>query len=187
MCKNIFLIAVSFFISASAFSQDTTKPREKEAHYFYVSLSTSVFTNAIGSFNQKLFSAVEFGRTYGIFDIGLVVGRLNMVKAGSGADSVWFTELLPTINVFSKGRFSEAFSLGVGRVYNRKENFMTEITNSINFAPTSRIVITVFQGNYFFDGRLSTSHAQFMGLSFTYNFIKKGTGDEVKRRQSLLN
>jgi hypothetical protein len=102
-------------------------------------------------------------------------------------DRVYFTEAVPTINVFSKGRFSEALTLGAGRVFGAKQNFLTEITNSINFAPNNKMVLTVYQGNYFFDGKLSTSKAQFMGLSITFNFIKKDSKTDQLRRKSLFN
>ncbi len=163
------------------------QPREKEAHYNYISVGTSVFTNTAGTVNQKLFMTAEVGRTFGIFDIGIATGRLNLVPAKNGADSNWFAEILPTINVFSKGRFSEALTLGAGHIFHRKENFLTEVTNSINFAANNIIVITVFQGNYFFDGKFSTSKAQFMGLSITFNLIKKNTKTDTLRKKSLLN
>lgn len=162
-----------------AFSQE----REKEPHYNYLSIATSVYTNTPGSFNEKLFLTAEAGRTFGIFDIGIMVARRNLIHS----DTSWFVEVLPTINVFSKGRFSEALTLGAGYVINAKENFLTEITNSINFAPSNKLVISVYQGNYFFDGKLSTSKAQFMGLSITFNFIKSHTITDVKKRKSLLN
>lgn len=177
---NSLSLVLCFIISLNAFSQEE---RDKEPHYNYLTLSTSVFTNAIGTFNQKAFCSIEAGRTFGIFDMGLLFGRLNLAKS----DSSWFAEILSTINVFSKGRFSEALTLGAGRIFNRKENFLTEITNSINFAPNNRMIITVYLGNYFFDGKLSTSKAQFMGLSLTSNFIKKGSQTDGKRRKSLLN
>ena len=79
----------------------------------------SVYTNIPGTFNQKIFLTTEFGRTYGIFDIGLMVGRLRLVHS----DTSWFTELLPTINVFSKGRFSEALTLGGGYVLVQRKIF----------------------------------------------------------------
>ena len=182
--KKIFYLSSTLFfciiISKNAFSQERG---EKEPHYNYLTVSTSVFTNAIGTFNQKAFFSAEAGRTFGIFDIGLSLGKLNLTKS----DSSSFAEVLPTINVFSKGRFSEALTLGAGHIFNRKENFLTEITNSINYAPTNRLVFTVYQGNYFFDGKLSTSRAQFMGLSVTFNFIKKGSDTDSLRRKSLFN
>ncbi len=181
MLKQKIIYFLFFLITyANAYSQ----PREKEAHYNYISFGTCVYTNAIGTFNQKMFVTTEVGRTYGIFDIGLMVGRLNLTKA---SDSIYFSEVLPTINVFSKGRFSEALTLGAGYIFGAKQNFLTEITNSINFAANNRLIIAVYQGNYFFDGKLSTSRAQFMGLSFTYNFIKRNSKTEGLRRKSLLN
>ena len=179
LCVSFLFVTRCFF----AFCQS----REKEAHYNYISLGTSVFTSTPGTFNQKVFMTAEVGRTFGIFDIGLATGRLNLVNAKNGVDSNWFVEILPTINVFSKGRFSEALTLGAGYIFNRKENFLTEITNSINFAPNNNIIITVYQGNYFFDGKVSTSKAQFMGLSITFNLIKKNTKTDLLRKKSLLN
>ncbi len=175
--------SIYFLFLLIAYCKAYTQEREKEPHYYYASFGTCVYTNAIGNFNQKMFVTAEVGRTYGIFDIGLMVGRLNLTKS----DSIYFTEILPTINVFSKGRFSEALTLGAGRVFGANQNFLTELTNSINFAPNNRLVVTVFQGNYFFDGKLSTSKAQFMGLSITFNFIKRGSQTEEKRKKSLLN
>jgi len=177
--RKTFVSVLFSIITIAAFSQE----REKEPHYTYLSLGASVYTNTPGSFNQKAFMTAEAGRTFGIFDIGLLVGKRNFIKS----DTSWFTEVLPTINVFSKGRFSEALTLGAGYMINAKENFLTEITNSINFAPSNNWVISVFQGNYFFDGRLSTSKAQFMGLSTTFNFIKSNSTTDIKRRKSLLN
>lgn len=177
--KKAFLLIVFQTILFAGYCQE----KEKEPHYNYLSFGTCVFTNAIGTFKEKVFLTTEFGRTFGIFDIGLMLGRLNLSKG----DSLFFTEIVPTINVFSKGRFSEALTLGIGHVYGAKQNLLTEITNSINYAPTNRIVLTVFQGNYFFDGKLSTSKAQFMGLSMTYNFIKKNSETSGLRKRSLLN
>ena len=181
--NKLIIYSLIFMNVPRAYSQE----REKEPHYNYLSLGVSVFTNTAGTINQKLFSEAEIGRTFGIFDIGVAIGRLNFVNAKTGLDSNWFVEIVPTINVFSKGRFSEAFTLGAGGIFNRKENFITEITNSINFAPNNRTVITLYLGNYFFDGKLSTSRAQFMGLSSTFNFIKKNSKTDALRKKALLN
>ena len=164
------------------FSNSYSQKREKEAHYYYLSLGTCVYTNAPGTFNQKTFVTTEFGGSFGIFDIGIMVGRLNLKHS----DTSWFTEVLPTINVFSKGQIFRSVDIGSGYVFGAKQNFLTEITNSINFAPNNKLVITVFQGNYFFDGKLSTSKAQFMGLSITFNFIKENSKTEQLRKKSLL-
>lgn len=177
------LLVFLLLCSISSFCQE----RKTEAHYFYTTATLSVYTNTAGSFNQKVFPSVEFGKTFGIFDIGLTIGRLNLVKSGSGIDSLWYSEIRPTINVFSKGRFSESLTLGAGIVYNAKQNFLTEITNRINFSPNDVLTFAVCQGNYFYDGRLSTARAQSMSVAVTYNFIKKDTRTDQKKRKSLLN
>nr|MBA2249911.1 hypothetical protein [Chitinophagaceae bacterium] len=128
MRKCFFTTLFSMVFLITVYSQE----REKEAHYYYLSLGTSVYTNTPGTFGDKTFITAEFGRTFGIFDIGILMGKLNLSKHVKGTDSTFFTELLPTINVFSKGRFSEALTLGAGYIFNASENFLTEITNSIN-------------------------------------------------------
>ena len=77
--------------------------------------------------------------------------------------------------------------MGAGYIFNRKENFLPEITNCINFAPNDKLSISECQGNYFFDGRLSTSKAQFLALAVTFNFIKKNSNTDVGKKKSLLN
>ena len=65
--KNLIALFTTLIFACHAFSQVES---EKEPHYNYLTLSTSVFTNAIGKFDQKTFFTVEGGRTFGIFDIG---------------------------------------------------------------------------------------------------------------------
>ena len=71
---------------------------------------------------------------FGIFDIGVAFGHLNLQKI----DTSWFIEIRPTINIFSKGRFSEVLCLGAGYKPNSEQKFLTEICNSINFNITNK-------------------------------------------------
>ena len=173
-----YLLACFFSIPFIGFSQK----HEKEPEYNYISVGVNYSTNTFGSFAEKAFSTVEVGRSFGIFDLGLMGGRLTL----SQIDSSWFTELLPTINVFSKGRFSEALTLGAGFIFHAKNNFLTEITNSINFSPSNQVSIAISEGNYFLDGRRSTAKSQYIGLSVTYNFISPGSKTNVLKKKSLL-
>src|ERR1700733_11636336 len=81
---------------------DTSK-ENKEPRYFYISFNTDVTVNTKGNLAKRFSPAIEFGRTYGIFDIGLATGKTNSFS--SGADTSRYIEFRPTINVFSKGRF----------------------------------------------------------------------------------
>ncbi len=164
--------------------QDTTG-KDEEPRYFYLALNTNVFVNTTGGFNKRLSPSFEFGKTYGIFDLGLASGRLNTFK--SGADSTMFIELRPTINIFSMGRFSEALCLGAGYVIKAKQGLMTEICNSLNFNITEIWSISILQGYYFLDGTNDNRNSQYMGLNVTYNFLRKHSINDRRKRASLLN
>ena len=48
--KRKIIFALFFLV---AFSNSYSQKREKEAHYYYLSLGTCVYTNAPGTFNQR--------------------------------------------------------------------------------------------------------------------------------------
>jgi hypothetical protein len=137
---------------------DTSK-ENKEPRYFYVTTGANVFVNTKGGAAKRFSPSVEFGKTFGIFDIGVSTGRLNSVSKGS--DTSRFLEFRPTINVFSKGRFAESLCLGGGYVFKAKQGLMTEICNSINFNITEKLEVAVQQGYYFFDGTNSSRSTQY--------------------------
>ncbi|MDB5135472.1 MAG: hypothetical protein JWP37_2075 [Mucilaginibacter sp.] len=164
--------------------KDTSK-ENKEPRNFYISANTNVFVNSRGGAAKRFSPSVEFGRTYGIFDIGLATGRLNSLN--SGGDTTRFLEFRPTINIFSKGRFAEALCLGGGYVLKAKQGMMTEICNSINFNISETVAVAVLQGYYFFDGTNSSRSTQYMGFSFTYNFLKKHSVNMQRKKKSIIN
>ena len=98
--------------------------------------------NTIGKLNKRISPSVEFGCTFGIFDLGIATGRINLLKN----DSSWFLELRPTINIFSKGRFSEALCIGGGYKFNSSEKFMAELCNSVNFNISDFCVFHFYRG-----------------------------------------
>jgi len=163
---------------------DTSK-ENKEPRYFYLSVNTDVLVNTKGGVAKRFSPAFEFGRTYGIFDIGLATGRVNSL--GSGRDSTAYIEFRPTINIFSKGRFAEGLCLGGGYVFGAKQGLMTEICNSINFNITERVAVAVTQGYYFFDGVNSSRATQYMGFAFTYNFLKDHSVNKQRKRAAIVS
>jgi len=164
--------------------KDTSK-ENKEPRYYYLSFNSNVFVNTRGGAAKRFSPSAEFGRTYGIFDIGLSAGRLTSLK--SGRDTTLYLEFRPTINVFSKGRFAEALCLGAGYVVNAKQGLMTEVCNSINFNISEMWAIAVLQGYYYFDGVNSSRGAQFMGLNLTYNFLRKHSVNLQRKKKALVS
>ncbi len=163
---------------------DTSK-ENKEPRYFYVSMIANAFVNARGGFARRFSPAVEVGRTYGIFDIGIATGFMNVLKGGS--DTAHYLELRPTINVFSKGRFAESLCLGAGGVFGAKQALMTEICNGINFNISANSAIALLQGYIFLDGTNSSRSTQYFGLSFTYNFLKPHSVNKQRKKAAIVS
>ena len=163
---------------------DTSK-ENKEPRYFYLSVNTDVFVNTKGGFAKRFSPAFEFGRTYGIFDIGLATGRFNSLSSGS--DTSRYIEFRPTINIFSSGRFAEGLCLGGGYVFKAQQGLMTEICNSINFNISTTVALAVTQGYYFFDGTNSSRSTQYMGFSITYNFLKAHSTNNRRKKAAIVS
>lgn len=164
--------------------KDTSK-ENKEPRYYYISAITDVFVNTRGGFSKRFAPAVEFGKTFGIFDLGLAAGKLNTITSGS--DTTQYLEFRPTINIFSKGRFAEGLCLGGGIVFGAKQGLMTEICNSINFNITEKAALAVVQGYFYFDGTNSSRGTQYMGFTFTYNFLRKHTVNMQRKKAAIIS
>ncbi|WP_428327986.1 hypothetical protein [Mucilaginibacter sp.] len=171
-------------ISKDTVIQSDTSKENKEPRYYYLSLNTDFFVNTKGGVAKRFSPALEFGRTYGIFDIGLATGRFSSLAAGS--DSSHYIEFRPTINIFSSGRFAEGLCLGGGYVFGAKQGLVSEICNSINFNISTTVALAVTQGYYFFDGTNSSRSTQFMGFSLTYNFLKKHSVNDQRKKKAIL-
>jgi len=165
-------------------TESDTSKENKEPRYFYLSLNTNFFVNTKGGVAKRFSPALEFGRTYGIFDIGLAAGGFSPASVGS--DTSHYIEFRPTINVFSSGRFSEGLCFGGGYVFGAKQGLVTEIGNSINFNITTTVAIAVTQGFYFFDGTNSSRNTQYMGFSLTYNFLRKHSVNNQRKKKALV-
>lgn len=181
--NKIFYLLISFLILNAAVYAQADSTKEKEPRYFYLAANVNVSTNTIGTISKRAQPSFEYGRTYGIFDIGVAVGHLNFLNS----DSSWFIEFRPTINIFSKGRFSEGLCLGFGYKIKSEQKLMTEICNSINFNITNKWSISILQGYYYFDGVQSNSTSQFFGLNLTHNFLNKNSVNFQRKTRSLLN
>lgn len=164
----------------TAIESDTSK-ENKEPRYYYISALTTIYVNTHGGFAKRFAPAVEFGRTYGIFDIGLATGRLNSL----GPDTARYIEFRPTINIFSAGRFAEGLCLGAGYIFQAKQQLMTEICNSINFNISTRFAVAVTQGYAFFDGTNNSRTGQYMGFSFTYNFLRSHSVNHQRKKAAI--
>jgi hypothetical protein len=162
---------------------DTSK-ENKEPRYYYYSVLADVMVNTRGGLAKRFSPGFEFGRTYGIFDIGVGFGRIGSLS--SGTDTSHYIEFRPTINIFSAGRFAEGLLLGGGYIFGAKQALMTEICNSINFNISTTVAVAITQGYLFFDGTNSSRSGQYMGFSFTYNFLRAHSVNKQRKKAQLL-
>ncbi|TSJ40974.1 hypothetical protein FO440_14670 [Mucilaginibacter corticis] len=177
------LVAKALLSKRDTTIESDTSKENQEPRYYYLSVNTNIFVNTKGGFAKRFAPAIEFGRTYGIFDIGLATGYAKT----TGGDTTHYLEFRPTINVFSKGRFAEALCLGGGYVFRAKQGLMTEICNSINFNVSENIALAVTQGYVFYDGTNDNRGTQYMGLAFTYNFLKPHSVNKQRKKKALVS
>jgi hypothetical protein len=134
----------------------------------YVSLAPSI-TNTPGTLAEKGNIAIEFGRQWDVFSMGLDIGKTSMGGV-KGRDTTAYLELRPNLNVFQQGKFTNTFTAGIGYIFNAKENLMTELTSGIEYAMNERIHFNVVFGQYFYSGRYSASDVTFFGTSVMWYF-----------------
>ena len=134
----------------------------------YVSLAPSI-TNDVGTFVQKSNVAVEVGRQWDVFSLGLDFGKTSMGKV-QGRDTTAYLELRPNLNIFQQGKFTNTFTAGIGYIFNAKNNLMTELTTGIEYALNGQFHFNVFFGQYYYSGKMSASTVTFFGVSGMFYF-----------------
>lgn len=165
--KTLFFTLFVASLSLTCFSQT------------YVMLAPS-FTNSAGTLMEKSNVALEIGRQWDVFSMGIDVGKTTMAKM-HGQDTSVYLELRPNLNVFQQGKFTNTFTAGIGGIFNAKENFMTELTSGIEYACSEKLHFNVFFGQYFYSGRYSASDVTFFGLSAMLYFKPSHAAPLIKR------
>jgi hypothetical protein len=143
----------------------------------YVSLAPSL-TNTAGTIPGKSNVAVEVGRQWDVFSLGLDVGKTSMGKMPR--DTTAYVELRPNLNVFQQGKFTNTFTAGIGYIFNAQQNLMTELTSGIEYAYNDKLHINIFFGQYFYSGKYDASNVTFFGISGMWYFKATKTGSLIK-------
>jgi hypothetical protein len=147
----------------------------------YISLAPSL-TNTAGTIAGKSNIAIELGRQWDVFSMGLDIGKTSMEKI-HGPDTTGYLEIRPNLNVFQQGKFTNTFTAGIGYIFNARENLMTELTSGIEYAHNDKLHINIFFGQYFYSGRYSSSDVTFFGISGMWYFTSTHTGSLIKKKE----
>lgn len=135
----------------------------------YISIAPAL-TNDAGTIAEKANVAIEIGRQWDVFSLGLDIGKTSLGKI-IGRDTTGYVELRPNLNVFQQGRFTNTFTAGVGYIFNSKQNLMTELTSGIEYTCNSQFHINVYFGQYYYSGREAASSSTFFGVSGMFYFL----------------
>ncbi len=134
----------------------------------YISLAPQL-TNSPGTLYEKANIALEIGRQWDVFSLGLDLGKTSLGKA-TGRDTTVYLELRPNLNIFQQGKFTNTFTAGIGYIFNSKQDLMTELTSGIEYAFSQQIHFNVYFGQYFYSGRSDASSVTFFGASVMLYF-----------------
>jgi hypothetical protein len=117
----------------------------------YISLAPSL-TNTAGSVAEKSNIAIELGRQWDVFSLGIDVGKTSLSKV----------------------------TAGIGYIFNAQQNLMTELTSGIEYAHNDKLHINISFGQYFYSGRYAASNVTFFGISGMWYFSASSTGSLIK-------
>lgn len=144
----------------------------------YISIAPSL-TNLPGTIAYKSNLAIEVGKQWDVFSLGLDIGKTTLARI-SGRDTSNYVEIRPNLNIFQSGKFTNTFTAGIGYVFNAKENLLTEVTYGIEYTMTTQIHLNMFFGNFYYSGLRSVSDQPFFGVSVAYYF-------KPSKHKSLIN
>jgi hypothetical protein len=130
---------------------------------FYVDFAPSL-TNTPGTIAEKANIAIEIGKQWDAFSLGLDIGKTSLGKI-KGRDTTAYLELCPNLNVFQQGKFTNTFTVGIGYIFNAKEHLMAELASGIEYFQSEKLHFNIFFGQYFYSGRESASNVTFIMLS----------------------
>lgn len=163
-------IRIGWFLLAllplTGVGQDTAR----KASTPYILFSPAYY-NGAGTRAEKTNLGIEVGKEFGVFDLGFVVGMNGLDRPGR--DSAFYCEVRPTLDVFTEGKFSSTFTIGIGHMFGAKTNLMTEIAYGITYVPNSRFFFGLYQGQYWFDGKKSANFNTAVTAFFGYYLVNR--------------
>jgi hypothetical protein len=134
----------------------------------YISLAPCI-TNSPGTFAEKSNIALEVGRQWDVFSLGIDFGKTSLGN-GSAKDTTNYVELRPNLNIFQQGKFTNTFTAGIGYIFNSTQSLLTELTSGIEYAYTDQLHFNVYFGQFYYSGRTDASTVTFFGVSAAFYF-----------------
>lgn len=147
----------------------------------YISFAPAL-TNTAGTIADKSNIALEVGKQWEVFSMGLAFGKTTLSKV-TGKDTSNYLEIRPNLNIFQQGKFTNTFTAGIGYIFQAKENLLTELTYGIEYSLTEKLHFNANFGQYFYSGKESASNVSFFGISAVLFFKPGKNGSLIKQNK----
>ena len=124
-----------------------------------------------GTMYNRINQNIEFGKSIGVIDIGIVVGRLSLKS-----DSSYFSECKITMDACQYGIFSNEFSIGGGFVFNSNTPILLDISSTILAQINEKIGIGIVTGYYDISGKTYSFSKNYFGLFIRFGLLRSEGG-----------
>jgi len=164
------ICGVLLLVNLSARAQGDTSSRALSITYVEIYQS---WTNTPGNLWERSNTSVEFGNQWGVFSMGVDLGKTTLARDAHAGDTSTYLELRPNLNVFQQDKFTSTLTLGVGWIPGARASMLTEFTTGIEYSLTERVHLNFNFGQFYYNGVRSTYSATFWGISVTRFFVRE--------------
>ena len=132
---------------------------------------------------QRISQNIEFGKSFGMVDLGLAFGSANTITNDSLPKSLktQFIEGKITMDACQYGIFSNEITIGAGYMFNTITPLMLEISSTIFAQVGENWGVGVVYGNYNFTGDTNDVNKTFTGLYIRIGLIRDDGGILLSR------
>jgi hypothetical protein len=167
------LLTLLMLIGISTFAQTRTDSIPIKSDWYARTTPFAVFTGA-GTLHNRLTQSIEFGRSFGVIDLGAAVGRV-----GSTSDTCFYIEPKITMNVCQYGIFSNEISFGAGKTFSKSTPLMLEASSNICIQLRNKLAVGICMGYYDLSGSQNDQYKQYFGFFMRYGSLRNESGGLV--------
>ena len=167
-----FSLLLLFTIAKAQNTVDTTtiilvKEKPKFINTIYGRVTPLCIYTGADYLKDKISQNVEIGKSFGIIDLGVAVGR-NALRRDTAHNGTTFAEAKLTMEIAQYGIFSNEMIVGAGYVFDSKNFLMLELTYSIYGQFWDRFGIGITTGFYDFSGNTTDNSRNTFGVFCRY-------------------
>jgi hypothetical protein len=165
----LFLLGYSYLAKTQNIVDTVVLPKVKQkfVNTIYVrGMPLCVYTGA-GYLKDKINQNIEFGKSIGICDVGMAVGR-TALRRDTAHDATTYYEARVTMEIAQYGIIANEMVIGAGYVPNARNFLMLELSYTIYAQFWNRLGLGVIAGFVDYSGNLTDNSRNTFGLFCRY-------------------